>query len=83
MSNNVRIIDNQCSEFGEYSRSITRPGGMRLDVCAFRKDHQLVIAVVDEDDVHVEEIVFSSEELQMLKEHLNDPITQSILGGEK
>jgi len=79
---NIRIIDNQCPEYGEYSRSITRPDGMRLDVCAFRKEHQLVIAVVDEVDVHVEEIVFSSEELKMLKDHLNDPIAQAILRGE-
>lgn len=74
----VHLIDND----SEYSRSIERPDGMRLDICAFRDDKQLVIAVVNEDEVHVEEIAFSLEELEVLKQHLADTETQKILGGK-
>jgi hypothetical protein len=78
---NVRLIDNH-SEYGEYSRSVAREDGTTLDICAMRNDHKLVIAVVDSDEVHVEEIAFSFEELQVLFLHLGDPITQAILRGE-
>jgi hypothetical protein len=80
MSSNVRLISVP-GEYGEYSRSIARADGTRLDICCFLKDRQIAIAVVDEDDMHVEEIVFSSEELAVLKHHLNDPEVVAILGG--
>jgi hypothetical protein len=76
---NVRIIDNR----DEYSRSIERPNHTRLDICAFRKERELVIAIVDENEKHVEEIAFSPEELEILKQHISDPVTLAILGGEK
>lgn len=75
---NVRHFDND----SEYSVSIDRPDGNRLDICAFKKERELVVAIVNEDEVHVQEIAFSPEELEILKQHLIDPITQSILGGE-
>jgi hypothetical protein len=73
------IINNQ----EEYSRSIPRPGGMTLDICAFKADHVLVIAVVNEDEVHVQEVSLSLGELEVLKQHLNDPEVMKILGSQE
>ncbi len=78
MSSTVKLINNH----EEYSRTITRENDMRLDICAFRKDKVLVIAVVNEDEVHVEEVALSLEELEVLKQHLNDPEVMKILGGK-
>jgi len=80
MTSNVRLISVP-GEYGEYSRSIARADGTRLDICCFLKTRDITIAVVNEDDVHVEEIVFSSEELAVLRHHLNDPEVVAILGG--
>lgn len=79
MSNTVKLINNQ----EEYSRSVTRENNMTLDICAFRKDKVLVIAVVNEDEVHVEEVALSLEELEVLFQHLSDPEVQSILGSQE
>lgn len=73
----VRLTNNR----DEYSRTIARSDGNRLDICCFKHSREFVVAIVNEEDVYVEEIAFSAEELTVLKEHLQDPITQSILGG--
>jgi hypothetical protein len=72
----VRIISND----SEYSRSIARPNHTRLDICCFRKEKELVLAIVNDDEIHVEEIAFSVDELQVLMDHLSDPEVQAILG---
>lgn len=75
----IKIINNAC----EYSRSIQRSDGNKLDICAFKKEKELVLAIVNEEDIHVQEIVLSQEELAVLLLHLNDPIVQEILSEDQ
>lgn len=73
------IIAKVTSNPDEYSRTITRADGNRLDVCAMRSSRELVVAVVNDDAIPVEEVAFSPDEVEVLKEHLADPETQAIL----
>lgn len=69
------------SNSDEYSKTITRPDGSRVDFVAFRKDHDLTIGVTHGEGDVFTEITLSPAEVYQMLAHLNAPETQSILGG--
>lgn len=77
-SNPPFLVDNH----DEYSRTVLRANGDRLDICAMRLSREFLIALVNDENVPVEEIVLSAHERTVLIQHLQDPITRTILGGE-
>ena len=76
MSNPTLLVDNH----DEYSRTVLRPDGTRLDICAMRLSREFVVALVNDENVPVEEIVLTAHERAVLAQHMSDPITQTILG---
>jgi len=65
----------------EYSKTITRPDGSRVDFVAFKGERDLTIGLTfGEGDIY-REITLTPSEVHQMMTHLNDPQTQSILGG--
>lgn len=65
----------------EYSKTITRSDGSRVDFCTFKGERDLTIGITfGEGDIY-REITLTPAEIYSMLTHLNDPITQGILGG--
>jgi hypothetical protein len=66
----------------EYSCTIKR-ASETIDFSAFRQGSpELTIGLTDDGGDVYREITLSPDEARRLRDHLNDPVTQSILGGE-
>lgn len=62
----------------EYSRTVVRSNGSKLDFCAYRSDKSLIIGVSHADGEEYQNITLSAQEVEQLLYHLTDAKTQAV-----
>lgn len=73
------IVPTITSNTQEYSRTVERMNGSKVDFCTFKSDKALIIGITSPNEGQTEEVLLSAQEAKVLLDHLLDALTQRAL----